>query len=82
VICELTPPGYDFTHIEQQEKWRSGGAGILYKSSIKLKGRVHCFSMQVIMNKCFLLNPEKQIGANLSCRFREKYKNAKFHSKK
>jgi len=22
-------------------------------------GRVQCFSMQVVMNKCFLLNPEK-----------------------
>jgi len=26
-----------------------------------LKGRVHCFSMQVVMNKCFLLNPEKNL---------------------
>jgi len=26
-----------------------------------LKGRVHWFSMQVVMNKCFLLNPEKKI---------------------
>jgi len=24
-----------------------------------LKDRVHCFSMQVVMNKCFLLNPKK-----------------------
>jgi len=24
------------------------------------------------MNKCFLLNPEKKFGADLSCRFREK----------
>jgi len=23
------------------------------------------------MNKCFLLNPEKKFGADLSCRFRE-----------
>jgi len=23
------------------------------------KGRKHCFSIQVVMNKCFLLNPEK-----------------------
>jgi len=36
-----------------------------------LKGLVHCFSMQVVINKCFLLNPEKKIGADLSCRFRE-----------
>jgi len=32
----------------------------------KIKGRVHCFSMQVIINKCFL------IGANPSFRFQEK----------
>jgi len=24
-----------------------------------MKGRMYCFSMQVLMNKCFLLNPEK-----------------------
>jgi len=36
------------------------------------KGRVHCFSMQAVMNKCFLLNPEKEFGADLNCRFREK----------
>jgi len=27
-----------------------------------LKGRVHCFSMQVVMNKCFLLKPEKNLA--------------------
>jgi len=27
----------------------------------KIKGRVHCFSMQVVINKCFLLNPEKNL---------------------
>jgi len=27
----------------------------------KFKGRVHCFSMQVVMNRCFLLNPEKKL---------------------
>jgi len=36
-----------------------------------VKGRVHCFSMQVVMNKCFLRNLEK-IGADSSCRFLEK----------
>jgi len=41
---------------------------------IMFKGRVYCFSMQVVMNKCFLLNPEKKIGADSSCRFREKRK--------
>jgi len=24
-----------------------------------LKGRVHCFLMQIVTNKCFLPNPEK-----------------------
>jgi len=45
-----------------------------------VKGRLHCFSMQVAMNKCFLLNPEKKISADPSCRFREKRKNAHFTS--
>jgi len=26
---------------------------------MKLKGRVQCFSMQIVINKRFLLNPEK-----------------------
>jgi len=29
------------------------------------KDRVHCFSMQVVMNKCFFLNPEKKFDANV-----------------
>jgi len=33
---------------------------------------VHCFSMQIVMNKRFLLNPEKKCGANPSFRFRDK----------
>jgi len=40
-----------------------------------LKGWGQCFSMQVVKNKCFLLIPgkkKKKIGADLSCRFREK----------
>jgi len=44
----------------------------MYCIVIKLKARVHCFSMQVVMNKRFFLNPEKKFGANPSCRFREK----------
>jgi len=39
------------------------------------KGQVHCFSMQVVMNKCFLLNPEKKFGPDPSFRFWEKCKN-------
>jgi len=31
--------------------------------------------MQVVIDKCFLLNPEKKIGAYPSYRFREKRKN-------
>jgi len=38
-----------------------------------LKGRVHCFSMRVVMNKYFLLNPKKH-GADPYCRLREKRK--------
>jgi len=38
----------------------------------KLKAECTAFSIQVVMNKCFLLNPEKKIGADPSYRFREK----------
>jgi len=38
-----------------------------------IKGLVHCFSMQVVMNKCFLLNPEKKFGADPSCGFQERW---------
>jgi len=31
--------------------------------TVSFKGRVHCFSMQAVMNKCFLLNPKK-VGAD------------------
>jgi len=47
-----------------------------------LKGRVHCFSMQVVMYKCFLLNPEKKISEGPSCRFREKCEKRTFISEK
>jgi len=34
----------------------------VYSSAdLLFKGRVHCFSMQVVMNKCFL-NPEKSLA--------------------
>jgi len=48
-------------------------AHIMFNTAVLLtifKGQVHCFSMQVVMNKCFLLNTQK-IGADPSCRFRE-----------
>jgi len=47
-----------------------------------IKGRVHCFSMQVVVNKYFLLNPEKNFGVDPSCRFREKRKKRTFNSEK
>jgi len=37
-----------------------------------IKGRVHCFSMQIVMNKCFLLNSEKKLGADSSLSFSKK----------
>jgi len=48
----------------------------------KLKGRVRCFSMQVVINKCFLLNPEKEFGTNPFGRFQKRTKNAHLKSKK
>jgi len=38
------------------EKIRGLGLCKLFQT---LKGRVHCFSMQVVMNKCFILIPKK-----------------------
>jgi len=29
---------------------------------LNIKGRVHCFSMQVVMNKCFLLKSGKKLA--------------------
>jgi len=55
---------------------------VLLKQMRPLKGRVHCFSMQVVINKCFLLNSEKKFGSDPSCRFREKRKNCTFNSEK
>jgi len=38
----------------------------------RLKGRVHCFSMQDVINKRFIQNPKKKFAEYSSCRFREK----------
>jgi len=35
---------------------------------------MQCFSMQVVLNKWFVINLEKKVGADLSYRFREKHK--------
>jgi len=53
-------------------------SAVSYRGNIiyNFKGLVHCFSMQdVIMNKCFLLSPEKKFGADSSFCFQEKRKN-------
>jgi len=47
-------------------------------SNPNLKGRVQCFSMQVVINKCFLLNTKKKFDANPTCRFRQKRKKRAF----
>jgi len=48
-----------------------------FTASLKVKGRVHCFSMQVVINKCFLQNPEKINLAQIRLVVFEKYaKNA------
>jgi len=35
---------------------------LIKKKKNDIKGQVHCFSMQIVMNKCFLLNPEKNLA--------------------
>jgi len=37
-------------------------SGTGYRGLECFKCRVHCFSMQVVMNKCFLLKPEKNLA--------------------
>jgi len=49
---------------------------------LQFKGREHCFSMQVVINKCVLLNPELNFGSNPSCHFQEKCKKRTFNSEK
>jgi len=34
----------------------------LAREKFRLKGRVQCFSMQVVINKWFLLNPKKKLA--------------------
>jgi len=47
-----------------------------------IKGRVQCFSMQVVMNKCFLLNPEKNFAQISLVVFEKNSKNTHFNSEK
>jgi len=37
----------------------SGTGQVNQLTTLTIKGRVQCFSLQVVMNKCFLLNLEK-----------------------
>jgi len=53
-------------HLSTLRNW------ISMKSSLKFKGRLHCFSMQTVMYKCFLLNPGKKFSADSAYRFWEK----------
>jgi len=45
---------------------------VLLPDFLRFKDRMHCFSMHVVMNKCFILNHEKRFSADPSCCFREK----------
>jgi len=47
-----------------------------------VKGRVHCFSMQVVLNKCFLLNPEKKLEQIPLVVFEKSAKKLTFNSEK
>jgi len=55
---------YNFSTVFCRESKQSSASfdckpGESAKKNDMLKGRVHCFSIQVVMNKCFLLNLEK-----------------------
>jgi len=50
-------------------------SSVVRHRTLTFKGWVQCFSVQVVINKCFLLNLEKKIGANSSCHFWQKRKN-------
>jgi len=45
-----------------------------------IKGQVHCYSIQVVMNKYFLLNPEKNLAQICLFVFKKNTKNAHFNS--
>jgi len=47
-----------------------------YKSrNLEIKGRVQRFTMQVVINKCFLLNPEQNLEQTRLVVFEEKHNN-------
>jgi len=49
-----------FIVCEKKKKNINNRFGTAEKKSLKFKGRVQCFSMQVVINKCFLLKPWKK----------------------
>jgi len=55
---------------------------VLFLENIFFKGLVQCFSMQVVMNKCFLLNPEKKLAQICLVVFEKNAKIAHFNSEK
>jgi len=58
-------------------------ADVLYSTIIHLtKGRVQYFSMQVVMNKCFLLNSGKKWRRSLFIVFEINAKSALFNFEK
>jgi len=64
----------DFSPVASRAVWRSRlSDGYSIITIFQFKGPVQCFSRQVIMNKCFTLNSEKN-GADSCCRFWEKRK--------
>jgi len=52
----------------ESKRWSGGGAPSVWRfwvytiKIIHFKGRVHYFSMHVVMNKYFLVNPEKNLA--------------------
>jgi len=44
-----------FSHPEQ-------GLDVARADYLNIKGRVHCYSMQVVTNKCFLLNSKTKLA--------------------
>jgi len=49
---------------------------------IPFKGQVQCFSIQVVINKCFFLNLEKKLAQIRLIVFEKNSKNAHFNSEK
>jgi len=62
--------------------WRRSPQSLKKFTTLEIKSQVQCFSMQIIMNKCFLLNSEKKLAQNRLVVFEKNAKNAHFNSEK